>query len=73
MGVVKTIKLGGVFTIVILSTSTYAWFTSNYTVSVQPLDVQVSSGSGIQISTDAVNWKSMITLADISSWIYWRS
>ena len=56
-----------IFTIVILSTSTYAWFTSNYTVSVQPLDVQVSSGSGIQISTDAVNWKSMITLADIQA------
>ena len=54
-------------TIVVLSTSTYAWFTSNYTVSVQPLDVQVSSGSGIQISTDAVNWKSMITLADIQA------
>jgi len=56
-----------VFTIVILSTSTYAWFTSNYTVTVQPIDVQVSSGSGIQISTDAVNWKSMITLADIQA------
>ena len=56
-----------ILTIVVLSTSTYAWFTSNYTVSVQPLDVQVSSGSGIQISTDAVNWKSMITLADIQA------
>ena len=56
-----------IFTIVILSTSTYAWFTSNYTVTVQPIDVQVSSGSGIQISTDAVNWKSMITLADIQA------
>ena len=59
--------LAFLFTIVILSTSAYAWFTSNYTVSVQPIDVQVSSGSGIQISTDAVNWKSMITLADIQA------
>ena len=59
--------LAFIFTIVILSTSTYAWFTSNYTVSVQPIDVQVSSGSGIQISTDAVNWKSMVTLADIQA------
>ena len=56
-----------ILTIVVLSTSTYAWFTSNYTVTVQPIDVQVSSGSGIQISTDAVNWKSMITLADIQA------
>ena len=59
--------LAFLLTIVILSTSAYAWFTSNFTVSVQPIDVQVSSGSGIQISTDAVNWKSMITLADIQA------
>ncbi len=52
-------------TIVGLSTSTYAWFTSNYTVSVQQIDVHVSSGSGIQISTDAEHWKSMITQDDI--------
>lgn len=56
-----------ILTIVVLSTSTYAWFTSNMTVTVQPLDVQVSSGSGIQISTDGEHWKSMITLADIQS------
>ena len=56
-----------ILTIVVLSTSTYAWFTSNMTVSVQPLDVQVSSGSGIQISTDGEHWKSMITLADIQA------
>ncbi len=54
-------------TTVLLSTGAYAWFTSNFTVSVQPIDVQVSSGSGIQISTDAVNWKSMVTLADIQA------
>ena len=59
--------LAFIFTIVILSTSTYAWFTSNTTVSVQPIDVQVSSGSGIQISTDGEHWKSMITLADIQT------
>ena len=59
--------LAFIVTIVILSTSTYAWFTSNSTVSVQPIDVQVSSGSGIQISTDAETWKSMITIADINA------
>ena len=61
------LALALLFTIVILSTSTYAWFTSNSTVSVQPIDVQVSSGSGIQISTDAEHWKSMITTTDIST------
>lgn len=55
-----------VLTLIGLSTSTYAWFTSNQTVSVQEIDVNVSSGSGIQISTDAVNWKSMITVDDIT-------
>ena len=57
-------------TIVGLSTSTYAWFTSNYTVSVQQIDVHVSSGSGIQISTDAEHWKSMITIEDITTGHY---
>lgn len=56
-----------ILTLIGLTTSTYAWFTSNYTVSVQQIDVNVSSGSGIQISTDAETWKSMITQADITS------
>ncbi len=48
-----------------LGTSTYAWFTSNFTVSVQQIDVSVSSGSGIQISTNGTDWKSIITTEDI--------
>lgn len=68
---IKNKKLFGLIialliTIIGLSTSTYAWFTSNYTVSVQQIDVHVSSGSGIQISTDAEHWKSMITIEDIT-------
>ena len=55
------------FTLVGLSMSTYAWFTSNFTVSVQEIDVNVSSGSGIQISTNAKDWKSLITLDDITT------
>ena len=54
-------------TLVGLSASTYAWFTSNFTVSVQEIDVNVSSGSGIQISTNATDWKSLITLTDITT------
>jgi len=50
---------------VLLTGSTYAWFTSNYTVTVQKIDVNVSSGSGIQISTNATDWKSIITIEDI--------
>ena len=55
------------FTLVGLSMSTYAWFTSNFTVSVQQIDVNVSSGAGIQISTNASDWKSIITLDDITT------
>ena len=72
---IKNKKLFGLIialliTIIGLSTSTYAWFTSNYTVSVQQIDVHVSSGSGIQISTDAEHWKSMITIEDITTGHY---
>ena len=56
-----------ILTLIGLTTSTYAWFTSNYTVSVQQIDVNVSSGSGIQISTNAETWKSMLILSDITS------
>ena len=55
-----------ILTLIGLTTSTYAWFTSNYTVTVQTIDVNVSSGSGIQISTDAETWKSMIIQSDIT-------
>ena len=54
-------------TLVGLSVSTYAWFTSNFTVTVQPIDVNVSSGAGIQISTNATDWKSLLTLTDITT------
>ena len=54
-------------TLVGLSASTYAWFTSNFTVSVQEIEVNVSSGSGIQISTNATDWKSLVTLTDITT------
>jgi hypothetical protein len=56
-----------ILTLIGLTTSTYAWFTSNYTVSVQQIDVNVSSGSGIQISTNAETWKSMIIQSDITT------
>lgn len=53
-------------TIVMLSTSTYAWFTANKTVAIADINVYVATSSGIQISTDAKNWKTMITNGDIT-------
>ena len=57
-------------TIVMLATTTYAWFTSNKTVSISGIDVTVETSSGIQISTNAVDWKTIITNSDITSGAY---
>ena len=53
-------------TIVLLSTSTYAWFTSNRTVNINPIDVNISTASGLQISTNASEWKTLIQTSDIT-------
>lgn len=53
-------------TLVMLIASTYAWFTANQTVSVNQLEVNVQATSGLQISVDAANWKSVLTTADLA-------
>lgn len=57
-------------TTISLVTASYAWFTANQTVSVAGLDVNVAASNGIQISTDAINWKPALTVADISTAAY---
>ena len=54
------------FTGSILTASTYAWFTSNKTVRVETIDVQVTTANGLQVSTDAINWKTIITNDDLN-------
>jgi hypothetical protein len=54
-------------TIVLLSTSTYAWFTANRSVSIDPINVQIAASSGLQISTNASEWKTLITNTDITT------
>ena len=54
-------------TAVLLIVSTYAWFTSNQTVTVSSLNVNVEAKNGLQISVDGTNWKSIISNEDISS------
>lgn len=51
---------------IVLIASTYAWFTSNQTVTVQQLEVNVEARNGLQISTDAINWKSTLTTQDLA-------
>ena len=54
-------------TIIMLGTSTYAWFTANETVTINPINVRVEATNGIQISTNADDWKSVITTSDITT------
>ena len=60
-------------TIVLLSTSTYAWFTANRSVEISPINVQIAASSGLQISTDAQDWKTVISTTDISAPTNWST
>ena len=53
------------FSGVVLTASTYAWFTANKTVTVEQIEVNVAASNGLQISVDASNWKTLISNEDI--------
>ena len=57
-------------TIIMFGTATYAWFTANRMVTISSLNVHVEASNGLQISTDASSWKSVITNADITTYAY---
>ena len=61
----KSLLLLLLLTAVILISSTYAWFTANPTVTVQSMNVNIQAQNGLEISADAVNWKSIIQTADL--------
>ncbi len=50
---------------VFLIMSTYAWFTANRTVNVDDITVNVETSSGLQISADAITWKTVLPYSDI--------
>ena len=52
---------------IMLTTSTYAWFTSNQTVAVNTITVNIAAKNGIQVSVDGTNWKSIIQTTDIKT------
>lgn len=54
------------FTGIVLTASTYAWFTANQTVTVEQIDVNVAASNGLQISVDGLNWKPYISKSDIT-------
>lgn len=53
------------FTTIMLSTTTYAWFTSNRVVTINSINVHVAASGGIEISADGSNWKSVIFPEDL--------
>ena len=53
------------FNFLLLMTTTYAWFSSNRVVSIDTLNVHVQADGGLEVSTDATNWKQVITTQNI--------
>lgn len=51
-----------VLTLGLVGLQTWSWFTSNRTVSVDTLQVEVRSANGLQISADGVNWDNSVNL-----------
>ena len=52
---------------VLLTASTYAWFTANKTVTVDDIDVNIAAQNGLQISANGVDWKSVLKLDDLKT------
>ncbi len=66
----KTTLLVLLLTAILLIASTYAWFTSNRTVTVDTIDVNVAAVNGLQISTNAADWSAFIDATDITTNAY---
>lgn len=66
----KTTLLVLLLTAILLIASTYAWFTSNRTVTVDTIEVNVAAVNGLQISTNASDWSAFIDANDITSNAY---
>lgn len=55
------------FLTIFLSTITYAWFTSNRLVDLEFFDIHVETDGGLEISADAIDWKSELTVNDLKN------
>ncbi len=45
--------------------STFAWFSSNKHATIESIDINVATISGLQVSVDAIDWKNEITKDEI--------
>ena len=55
------------FLTIFLGTVTYAWFTSNRLVDLQFFDIHVETEGGLEISENAINWKSELTVDELKN------
>ena len=53
------------FSTFFLITTTYAWFSANRMVSIESLNVHVQADGGLEVSTNAIDWKQVVTVQDI--------
>lgn len=53
------------FSTILMITTTYAWFSANRMVSIESLNVHVQADGGIEVSTNAIDWKQVVTVQDI--------
>ncbi len=52
-------------TSILLTMSSYAWFSANRILGFRTFNLHVASKGGIHISTDAVEWKTVLALSDV--------
>ena len=55
------------FLTIFLSTVTYAWFTANRIVDLQFFDIHVETDTGLEISENAIDWKSALTVDELKN------
>ncbi len=53
------------FTALLLTVTTYAWFSTNRIFEIESFDIHVATRGGLEISSDAINWKGVIGIVDL--------
>lgn len=54
-------------TSLLLSMSSYAWFSTNRLLTINTLNIQVAASGGIEISADAINWGAILITDDLGT------
>ena len=50
---------------IVFGTVTYAWFSSNMKLTIDTMDININTNSGIQVSANGLDWSNTITKDDI--------